>query len=219
MIQLDCIAKVEDFFNTNPPTDPIWGWGEDGEANLYFEFPVCWHHREVVGQIFDVPCPETEWCCVEYKIHIEKNGQGTCGIVQKWDSNTHIPDPYNCPFWPTIPCEDYDCNDLALTPTVYFFPKLVVDDTEVINELNLSSIKPNPVTNDYELNFSSDFTGELTIIISDNLGNEVQRISYNKQSNEIVLPLSSELLVSGSYFYSILAGERTLSSGSFTVIK
>jgi hypothetical protein len=80
-------------------------------------------------------------------------------------------------------------------------------------------VYPNPVTSDYEMNFSSDYTGELTIIISDNLGNEVQRISQNKQSGEMVLPLSSELLVSGSYFYRIYSGETTLSSGSFTVIK
>lgn len=38
-------------------------------------------------------------------------------------------------------------------------------------------------------------------------------------SNDILLPLSSEQLVSGSYFYRIFAGERTLASGSFTVIK
>jgi hypothetical protein len=93
--------------------------------------------------------------------------------------------------------------------------------TKVFEEVSNSElhIYPNPVINDYELNFSSDFTGELTIIISDNLGNEIHRISHNKQSGELVLPLSSELLVSGTYFYSILAGERTLSSGSFTVIK
>jgi len=214
-IQLDCIAKAADFFNYNAPTEPLWGGEED---NIHFEFPVCWYYVEGVGQIFHAPCPSTLWCCVEYKLDIGKN-DNSCEIKQKWDSNTHIPDPYNCPIWPTITCEDYDCSDFALSQQIYYFPKLVVDDTEVINELNLSSIKPNPVTNDYELNFSSDFTGDITIIISDNLGNEVQRISHNKQSGELVLPLSSEQLVSGSYFYRILAGERTLASGSFTVIK
>ena len=213
LVQLDCIAKGDVFFNfnyPNAPDDPIWS---ETVGQVFFEFGVCWYY-DSSSQFFHVPCPTTLLCCVEYGYDLKES---ECQITGSWD-RANIPGTYTCPEYPEN-CEEYDCNDFVLGQDTYPFPKLVVEDSELPNETNFSSIKPNPVTNDYELYFTSEEQGMIEVSIVDNLGNIIYTFSVNKQNTEISVPLTSENLVSGVYFYRIIQSGKVLSDGSFTVVK
>ena len=115
-------------------------------------------------------------------------------------------------------CTKYECDSLALEPQ-QITPTQFLGADYLEENFRKSTILPNPVTDDFELSFISEELGSINLIISDNLGNTIENIEFNKESYEFILPLSSEELITGSYFYKLIKDGELIGEGAFTVVK
>lgn len=214
LAQLHLLGRILEIFgNTPDPTLDI------PLNNIYIKVPICW-------QYFPPPnsqagwraCPVNDYCCFGYGTFLRK--------TEDIYFNGHLdvsysPDPiFECldePYTYTD-CNRYSCDSLeAQYPSYVPFPRDVMLDQT--SSLSNTTIIPNPVTDEYELSFVSEELGSIYLIISDNLGNTIENIEFNKESYEFILPLSSEELVTGTYFFKLIKDDLVISEGAFTVVK
>ncbi|OGU58384.1 MAG: hypothetical protein A2X64_03520 [Ignavibacteria bacterium GWF2_33_9] len=93
------------------------------------------------------------------------------------------------------------------------------DETDNVTGLTINNIYPNPVTNDSRIDFNTSGTGNVDIIVTDLLGNQVMNVfsgmisegthSYNFNAGN---------LLNGAYFVTLRSGDASVTK-QFTVIK
>lgn len=101
---------------------------------------------------------------------------------------------------------------------------IVVKGTNPIgfNELNRDPMKlyayPNPAVKQTVLNFTLDKTSDVTVKVTDILGNQIFTRNIADVSGKYSLPVNVEPYSAGTYFYTVISGTAT-STGKFSVIK
>lgn len=116
-----------------------------------------------------------------------------------------------------------DIKDCKLTITAYSQSNTIIDSftldkssssgcttgvAEVSEKFNPISVFPNPTTNTFTLNYTSDLTGEAIIKIFDMTGQEIAREKTSKTGNTMTFKYDLSKHVKGIYVISVIMGDQ-----------